>query len=110
MNFWEEMFSGPNPRINIEDLIGQTYTFYIPNAGSSQPNYFVHTDGSYTENNRTSGSGSWWDIHNDRWWAAEMIYSYDLVIPEDVIDRGQEDGAFVITGLDKVIGTDIALI
>lgn len=58
----------------------------------------------------TPYEGRWKHTSQEKEWIPSLIYSYDLVIPEDVVEAEEIDGAAVITHLDKVMGTDIALI
>lgn len=50
-----------------------------------------------------------WKFPERKEWTPSLIYSYDLVILDNVLDLGVDDGAYVITCLDKVYSTDIAL-
>lgn len=44
-----------------------------------------------------------------REWTPTVIYSYELLIPDDALDLGIDDGAHVITSLDKRYSTEIVL-
>lgn len=61
---------------------------------------------------RTWLNGRWVDDEEvaRKEWTPSLIYSYELVIPDNALELGVDDGAFVITSLDKVTGTDIALV
>lgn len=83
---------------SMEDLIGETFYFQTspPEPGVD---YDESTDPWIT--NLKTGQKEW---------AGSLIYSYDLIIPDNAIQAELIDGAHVITHLDWVTGTDIALI